>query len=451
MTSEVGMGALKQYIEIYEDNRDAVHANSVPVLNWKRERALELLREARLPHRGEEDYEATDMDALFAPDFGINVLQRKWSGDLHFSCDVPNLSTNLYYVINDTMVPGATARCDKGLVVETFRVAAERHPDILEKYYGSLVREDSVTASLNTLLVQDGILIYVPRGVRDLRPVQIVNVFNAAMPMMAMRRLLVVTEEDSEIKLLVCDHTRNGEQDYLSSEVVEIVAGVNTTVDYYHLEESSERTRRVSDLYVRQESGSNVLVNGITLVNGATRNNYTIEVLGERAETRLLGMAIESGRQHVDSYSRIEHKAPRCKSDEMMKYVLWDDAVGAFAGKILVAEGCPRVEAYQGNKNICQSATARIYTKPQLEIYTDDVKCSHGATIGRLDEEALFYMQTRGVSREEARRLLMQAFVHDVVEGVRLDVLRERLHHLVERRFAGSLATCKDCGLSSKK
>jgi len=129
----------------------------------------------------------------------------------------------------------------------------------------------------------------------------------------------------------------------------------------------------------------------------------------------------------------------------MFKYVLDDHAVGAFAGKILVQPGCPRVEAYQGNRNLCGSPTAKMYTKPQLEIYTDDVMCSHGSAVGQLDEEALFYMQTRGIPMAEARRLLMQAFVADVVDGVRMDALKDRLHHLVEKRFAGTLSNCSGC------
>ena len=161
-------------------------------------------------------------------------------------------------------------------------------------------------------------------------------------------------------------------------------------------------------------------------------------------------MAIGSGEQHVDTLSHIAHNAPRCKSDEMFKYVLDDHAVGAFAGKILVRENCPRVEAYQGNRNLCASSTARMHTKPQLEIYTDDVKCSHGTTIGQLDEEALFYMRSRGIGRELARTMLMQAFMSDIIDGVRLEVLRDRLRHLVEKRFAGDLATCAGCNLNKK-
>ena len=233
--------------------------------------------------------------------------------------------------------------------------------------------------------------------------------------------------------------------------MVEVVAGAGSTLDYYDMEESNASTHRVSTIAVRQERDSNVLVDGITLLNGMTRNNYIVDVDGEHATTQLLGMTIASGSQHVDTHTLIRHNAPRCNSNEMFKYVLGDTAVGAFSGKILVNPDCPRVEAYQGNRNICASPEAKMYTKPQLEIYTDDVKCSHGTTIGQLDEDAMFYMQARGISRETARTMLMQAFMSDVVDAVRLDILRDRLHHLVEKRFAGSLATCADCITACKR
>ena len=228
---------------------------------------------------------------------------------------------------------------------------------------------------------------------------------------------------------------------------MEVIAGRNSRLDYYHMEESDEHTTRLSQLWVSQQEGSNVLIDGITLTNGYTRNDYQIDVDGAHCDTQLLGMAIATSDQHVDNHTLINHNAPRCKSNEMFKYVLNDNAVGAFAGKILVKPNCPKIDAYQGNRNIVASPTARMHTKPQLEIYTDDVKCSHGSTVGQLDQEALFYMQTRGISLPVAQKLLMQAFMSDVIDGVRLDSLRDRLRHLVEMRLSGDAMICETCEL----
>ena len=442
------MNALKQYIDLYDENRALIEQQSPSLLNTLRTHAREKLETARLPRKGSENYEATDLEMVFSHDYGVNVNRLPFEADPGetFHCDVPNMSTCLYYSSNDAFHSSPTAERNIGqVVVEPFSMAAVDYPELLTAHFGRLAHLDNPTTALNNLLVQDGLFIYVPDGVVAERPIQLVNIFNAALDMMVQRRLLIIVGKNAGVKILVCDHTQNSDYRYLNNQVIEIVAMQGSNIDYYDLEESTPKTNRMSSVYVEQHEGSNVLIDGITLVNGFTRNNYHVEVNGEHAETQLLGMTIASGEQHVDSHTFISHNAPRCHSNEMFKYVLNDNAVGAFAGKILVQPNCPRVEAYQGNRNLCGSPTAKMYTKPQLEIYTDDVMCSHGSAVGQLDEEALFYMRTRGISIEEARRLLMQAFVADVIDGVRLDALKDRLHYLVEKRFAGTLSNCVGC------
>lgn len=442
------MNALKQYIDLYDENSQLIEAQSPALLNKLRRIAREHLETARLPRKGSEDYEATDLEAVFTHDYGVNVNRLPFEADPAetFHCDVPNMSTCLYYSSNDAFHSSATAERNIGqVVVEPFSMAAVDYPELMTACYGKMARMSDPTVALNSLLVQDGLFIYVPDGVVAERPIQLVNIFNAALDMMVQRRVLIVVGKNAGIKLLVCDHTQSPDYRYLNNQVIEIVAMQGSTVDYYDMEESTPLTSRVSSIYVDQHEGSNVLIDGITLINGFTRNNYHVEVNGEHAQTQLLGMTIASGGQHVDSHTFISHNAPRCHSNEMFKYVLNDSAVGAFAGKILVQPDCPCVEAYQGNRNLCGAPTAKMYTKPQLEIYTDDVMCSHGSAVGQLDEEALFYMRTRGIGIDEARRLLMQAFVADVIDGVRLDALKDRLHYLVEKRFAGTLSNCAGC------
>lgn len=441
---------LQQYLDLYRGHEQAINAGAPSVMNALRPAANSALGGIVLPRKGSEDYEATDLAAVLAPDYGVNVLRRAFEADVAqaFRCDVPNLSTHLYFCINDMYHPTRTALLHDqgGVVVETFRQAWQRHPQLLADQYGRLASLARPEVALNTLLAQDGLLVYVPDGVTAERPIQLVNILQAASPLMAVRRLLIVMGRNAHAQMLVCDHSQlPGDAASLALSVVEIVAHENATFDFYDLEETTSANRRISTLYVEQHTGSNVLVDGITLTNGFTRNNYHVEVNGEHASTQLLGMTIASGTQHVDTHTFIAHNAPRCHSNEMFKYVLNDNAVGAFAGRILVQLGCPRVEAYQGNRNLCASPTARMYTKPQLEIYTDDVKCSHGTTIGQLNQEALFYMRSRGIGEEQAKTMLMQAFVADVVDAVRMESLRDRLRHLVEKRFSGSLASCGNC------
>jgi len=441
--------ALKQYIELHDLNIDAINGHSVPQLNALRQEARKALEGATLPRKGSDDYEASDLNALLEPDYGVNINHVDLSREstTKFRCEVPNLSTCLYYVFNDTFKPSATAgQSGDPVAVESFHTAAVKHSEVLSKYYGSVAQLSNTCTALNTMLAQDGVLIYVPKGVATTKPIQLINVFDANAQLMAVRRLLIVLEDDAHAQVLVCDHTK-GDKRYLSLETVEIIAGRNASLDYYHLEESDSCTTRISQLWARQEQGSNVLIDGITLTNGYTRNDFQIDVNGDHATTKLLGMAIATAEQHVDNHTLINHNAPQCESNEMFKYVLNDNAIGAFAGKILVQPNCPKIDAYQGNRNIVASPSARMYTKPQLEIYTDDVKCSHGATVGQLDQDALFYMQTRGISLPVAQKLLMQAFMSDVIDGVRLDSLKDRLRHLVEMRLSGEENMCSTCNL----
>ena len=229
--------------------------------------------------------------------------------------------------------------------------------------------------------------------------------------------------------------------------VIEVFAGAGASLDLYELEETHNSTVRFSNLYVDQQADSKVLLNGMTLHNGPTRNTTEVTLSGKGAELSLCGMAIADRNEQIDNHTFIDHKAPGCTSNELFKYVLDDQAIGAFAGKILVREGAQQTSARQTNRNLCATREAHMYTQPQLEIYADDVKCSHGATVGQLDEAALFYMRQRGISLKEARLLLMFAFVNEVIDNIQIDVLKDRLHLLVEKRFRGELNKCQGCAI----
>lgn len=443
------MSAIKQYTDIFTTYSDAINAHSAPVLNAVRPDALNALENARMPRKGDEDYEATDLHEMFAPDYGVNINRVNLTADPAeaFRCDVPNMSTSPYYFFNDVYhhVGDTLTPHRDGVIVSSLRKAAEDYPDLVARHYARIAPLSNPQVALNTLLAQDGIFVYVPRRVALERTLQLVNIMNVAQPVMAVRRILVVLEEGAQARMLVCDHTQSRTVQCLSNQVIEVSLGEGATFDFYDLEATADTSRRASSLWAHQAAGSNLLVDGITLANGITRNDYHISIDGEHAETSLLGMAIMGGNQHVDNHTFIGHNVGHCHSNELFKYVLDDHAIGAFSGKILVAGNAPKVEAYQSNRNVCASTTAKMFTKPQLEIYTDDVKCSHGATVGQLDQDALFYMRTRGIPEHEARTLLMQAFMGDVIDGVRIEALKDRLHHLVEKRFAGALADCGEC------
>ena len=443
------MKAEQQYIELFAQCEDLVCRHASEVMNAPRAQALADFERLGFPSVKGEDYKYTDVALAFTPDYGININRLDIPVNPYdvFRCDVPNMSTSLYFVVNDSFYDKELPKANlpEGVYVGGLKTFTEQHPEIAARYYGKAASssKDGIIA-LNTMLAQDGFVLYVPKNVVVERPIQLVNIFRNDVDTMANRRILVIMEPHSEAKLLVCDHSIDDVK-FLSTQVIEIFAGEGAYFDYYDLEESSESTTRFSSLHVKQEASSNVLVNGITLNNGLTRNNYYVELNGENAETNLCGMSILDKQQQVDTYSHITHAVPHCTSNELFKNVLNDRAVGVFSGRIFVKEGAQKTEAYQTNRNLCATREARMYSKPQLEIYADDVKCSHGMTTGQLDENALFYMQSRGIPRDEARMLLSVAFTADVIDHVRLDALKDRLHKLVEKRFRGELTKCASC------
>jgi Fe-S cluster assembly protein SufD len=232
---------------------------------------------------------------------------------------------------------------------------------------------------------------------------------------------------------------------FLSNRVTEVFVGENASYEHYKLENTHVKTTNLSTLLIEQKKSSNVLANVITLHNGVTRNSIEIDLNGEHCETLLCGMVLADKKQQVDNFTYILHNKPDCHSNELFKYVLDDESKGGFTGKILVATDAQKTSASQTNKNILLKTTAKMNTKPQLEIYADDVKCSHGATIGQLDETAKFYMQSRGIPEAEAKLLLMFAFTNDVIENIRIHSLKDRIKLLVEKRLRGELSKCEGC------
>lgn len=447
------MSSILQYTELYRNNAEVIDSGSAPVINRLRRHAFDTLSAtASLPVKRDEGFEKTSIEELFAPDYGINILRKNLPVNLAatFRCDVPRMSTLNGFVVNDAFIPGndIDRKLPEGVIFCSLAKAARQYPELVEKYYGRLAPESEATVALNNMLVQDGVFIYIPRNVTVERPIQVVNIFSSPVPLMAFRRMLVVAEQGAKASILVCDHTNDTTQNYLSSQIIEIFAGPGSDIGFYDMEESSPLTSRYSRLFASQQQDSRLLVDGITLANGKTRNDYTITLDGPNAEAMLGGMAIGSGNQHIDNNSQLTHTASYCSSNQIFKYILDDEATGAFEGGINVCHGAVKTQAYQSNRNLLASNGARMHTKPQLLIFCDDVKCSHGATTGQLDQDALFYMRQRGISEKTAKTMLMQAFMTDVIDMVEMEGLRQRLRHLVEKHLHGESAFCADCSLT---
>ena len=449
------MSSEQQYIELYTQARQVISDHAPEAMNAVRDEAFEDFRRQGFPSKKVERYKYTDIQKLFAPDYGVNLSRLQIPVDPYeaFRCDVPNLSTSLYFVVNDMFY-----RDDKpkghlpdGVIVGSMR----DYPELVAKYYSKLAKtsDDAVTA-LNTMLVQDGMLVYVPKNMKVDRAIQVINILKATpsnaqrqVPdLMVNRRVLIVLEEGAELKMLFCDHAAD-DKNFLATQVIEAYVGDNASLDLYCLEETHAKNVRVSNVYIDQQRDSRVNHNVITLHNGTTRNKLDLTFSGEGAECQCYGCVIADKQQHVDNNTLIVHKVPHCTSNELYKYVLDDKAVGAFAGRVLVEHGAQKTSSQMTNQNLTATKEARMFTQPMLEIYADDVKCAHGSTVGQLNDAALFYMRQRGISLDEAKLLLQNAFINEVIDHMQLEPLRDRLHYLVEKRFRGELNKCEGCKL----
>ena len=449
------MQSEQQYIELYNEAREMIFSHAPEAMNAVRDEAFEDFRKQGFPSKKVERYKYTDIQKLFEPNFGVNVNRLQIPVDPYetFRCDVPNLSTSLYFVVNDMFFHDEKPKghLPEGVVIGSMR----DYPELVSKYYTKLAKtsEDAVTA-LNTMLAQDGLLVYVPKNVKVDRAIQVINILKATpqnaqrvVPdLMVNRRVLIVVEEGAEIKMLFCDHAAD-DRNFLTTQVIEAFVGENASLDLYCLEETHYKNVRVSNVYIDQQRDSRVTHNVITLHNGVTRNKLDLTFSGEGAECQCYGCVIADKKQHVDNNTLIAHKVPHCTSNELYKYVLDNQAVGAFAGRVLVEHGAQQTASQMTNQNLTATKEARMYTQPMLEIYADDVKCAHGSTVGQLNDAALFYMRQRGISLEEARLLLQNAFVNEVIDHMQLEPLRDRLHYLVEKRFRGELNKCTGCKL----
>ena len=416
--------------------------HSADVMNAEREAAFERFCAEGFPSKKVERYKYTDIQKLMAPNYGLNLNRLRIPVNPYdaFKCDVPNLSTSLYFVVNDAFY-GGRERDD--IIVGSL----SEHADKVADYYNKLAGKDAdAITDLNTMLAQDGLLVYVPRGVRVEKAIQVINILRSDVDLMVNRRVLVVAEEGAEVTLLFCDHAADDRQ-FLTTQVIEVFALADAKVNLYCLEETHAKNVRLSNVYVDQQRSSRVCHNVITLHNGVTRNKLDLTLSGEGAECQCNGCVIADKQQHVDNNTLITHRACHCTSNELYKYVLDDQATGAFAGKVYVAPGAQKTSSQMTNQNICASREARMWTQPMLEIYADDVKCAHGSTVGQLNDAALFYMRQRGIPEHEARTLLQVAFINEVIEAIELEPLRDRLHHLVDKRFRGELNKCEGCKL----
>ena len=445
----------QKYTSLFYQQEEILNKHTSEVISSKRKEAIKLFEEKGIPTKKVENYKYTNMVPLFKKDYDFDFEHEVFKQDLSevFNCNVHDLEATTIYLINGwyyrkNQVP---PNLPKGVLVGSLSEFSQSHPELFKAHYNQYAKnnEDSLVA-LNTAFAQDGFFIYVPKGVVVEKPIQIVNIMSSDNDLMAFPRNLIIVEENAQAKILLCEHTLS-EKRYLLSGVTEVFADKNSIFDIYNIQNQHNLTTNISSLFVKQKQHSSVLTHNLTLHTGVTRNNIYVHMDDEHCESHVYGLFISDKNQHIDNFSYIDHAKPNCHSEELFKGVLDDSATAAFAGKIMVRPDAQKTNAFQRNDNLLLTDTAKMNTKPMLEIYADDVKCSHGATVGQLDNKAMFYLRSRGINKEEARILLMYAFAYEAVEKIRVEAVREQIRELVEQVFRGELNKCTSCVLCGQE
>lgn len=433
----------------YKMNQGTILSASSDILNQYREKALEHFMQTGLPKYRSEDYKYLDVPSLFGKETVYYILpqQIEFNIDDIFRCDVPALDTHYSILLNGFYHNHGTnlRELPNGVILGSLLEASRRYPDLITRHYNryASLKPDGLV-SLNTLFARDGIFIYVPRNATPDKPLQIINIQMHEIPLTVQYRNLIILEENSTAEIIVCDHTLSP-QPFLSNAVTEIYAGRGSKLNYTKMQNQHNASALINHRFIYQEKGSTVNSTAVTLHGGIVRNNLFVRLAGEESNNISSGLFLTDQGQHVDNFTWIEHQAPHCESRQFFKGILDDFSSGAFSGRIIVNPGAQKTNAYQKNNNLLLTNDARMHTRPQLEIYADDVKCSHGATVGQLDKDAMFYLRSRGIGYEEARFLLMYAFANEVLANIPVIPLRARIADLVNKRLRRELSPCNSC------
>jgi Fe-S cluster assembly protein SufD len=438
--------------DIYRDNQSKISDGIPDWVNNLRKPALDAFQRMGIPGFRTENYKYTDLTRLFANEnFRRAFKPDEFEVNLNdvFSCDVPEFDTHLILVVNGWYEESNNQNkaYPEGVIIKSLRRAMIENSDLVEKYYGTTAEAeaDPLTA-LNTAFAQDGVFIYIPDNTHIEKPLQLINILRSEDDLYVTQRNLVIAGSNSQAKIMFCDHTLLP-QNFIINNLTECDLGEDSVIDIYSIQNQHNKTANFSGIYIRQQRGSQLGTNAISLHGGIIRNNLKVLLDGEHASAKICGLALSDKNQHVDNYTNIEHLKPNCRSDQLYKNILDDNSTGGFTGRIHVLPHAVKTQAYQRNNNVLLTNAARMNTKPQLVIDNDDVKCSHGATVGRINDEALFYLQARGINEKEARLMLMFAFAHEVLAEVKVEKLRDVIDKLVNKRLRGEVSKCHSCAM----
>ena len=394
------------------------------------------------PTKNEEAWKYTSLNSILKNDFSVFP---KHENTVEFSAVrkyfLHEIDTYKVIFVDGIFSSFLSSTTHDGLDVCLLSSALSKpkYQEAVDEFFNKIASKDESLTSLNTAFANEGAYINIPKNKVVEKPIEIIyfstGIENA---LLVQPRNLIIVGENAHVQIIERHQSLN-ENPVLTNSVTEVFAQKRSNVDYYKIQNDLQTANLIDNTYVAQKQESNVSFHTFSFGGNMTRNNLNFYHQGERIESTLKGITIIGDKQHVDHYTLVQHATPNCESHQNYKNILSGNAVGVFNGKIFVEKEAQKTNAFQQNNNILLSDKATINAKPQLEIFADDVKCSHGCTIGQLDENAMFYMQQRGIPKKEAKALLMYAFSNEVIESIKIPELKQRITKIIATKLGVNL------------
>ena len=408
-----------------------------PLLTNLREESIKIFELEGFPTKKDEDWKYTTLNKVIKEDYSVfanteNPIEYK---DVQ-SYFIHDIDSYKIIFVDGKYASHLSQTTHDGIDVCLMSAALSKskYQAVIENYFNKIAEKSGLNA-LNAAFCQEGAYIHIKKNKLSDRPIQIIHFSTGKEPALLLQpRNLVVVDENAQVQIIE-RHQSLTENPTLTNSVTEIFADKRAVIDYYKVQNDKSEATLVDHTFIEQHQESNVAVHTFSFGGKLTRNNLRFYQKGERIESTLKGVTIIGNKQHVDHNTLVHHIEPNCESHQDYKGIFGDSAIGVFNGKVVVEKEAQKTNAFQANNNLLVNDKATINTKPQLEIFADDVKCSHGCTIGQLDENAMFYLRARGIPTKEARALLMYAFANNVLQSVKIPQLKKRINKLIANKL----------------
>ncbi len=407
-------------------------------IHTDRKNALKRFESKGFPTKKDELWKYTSLKSIIQKDYSLSVKSNPNVG----LKDIKKYSINDIDSYKIVFVDGVfnpflsnTTHDGMDICVLSAALSKTKYKKTINKYFNKIVPEDQSLASLNTSYTQEGAYIYIPKSVLPEDPIQILHFSSGKnKPLWLQPRNLIIVEENARVEIIE-RHQSLRAHEGVTNSLTEVYAQKNSFIDYYKIQNDLETSNLIDNTYIDQQRDSNVRVHTFSFGGKLTRNNLNFYHKDENIQSTLKGLTILEADQHVDHNTLVNHAQPNCESHQDYKGIFSERSVGVFNGKILVDQIAQKTNAFQQNNNILIDNKAKVNSKPQLEIFADDVKCSHGCTIGQLDKEALFYLKSRGIPEKEAIALLTYGFANSILKSVNIPSLKKRINSLISKKL----------------